>query len=97
MGCREILLSVSVFTPMRGQHPIQEKTMADKPKVKPVCKACGSDEISCDATARWDIDIQNWELSGTFDSKTCDQCGYEKDYCDWITINDERTTHSGTP
>lgn len=48
--------------------------------IKIVCSNCGSDDITCDATTRWDEDTQQWELSGVFDSKTCGACGYEKDY-----------------
>lgn len=57
--------------------------------MKPVCRSCGSDDVTCDATARWDEDTQNWELSGVFDSKTCGQCSYEKDYCDWVVLEEE--------
>lgn len=57
-----------------------------KERLKPVCKSCGSDDVTCDATARWDEDTQNWELSGLFDSKTCGACGYEKDYCNWEVL-----------
>lgn len=68
-----------------------EEVKPDTPakREKPVCNNCGSDDITCDATARWDVDTQNWELSGTFDSKTCGNCGYEKDYCDWVDLPPE--------
>lgn len=57
-----------------------------KQRVTLHCLNCGSDQLSCDATARWDVDTQDWELSGVFDSKTCDDCGYEKDYCKEVPI-----------
>ena len=53
-----------------------------------VCSNCGSDDITCDATTRWDVDTQQWELSGVFDSKTCGNCGYEKDYMKEVPIEE---------
>jgi hypothetical protein len=52
-------------------------------RVKPVCPKCGSDNVACDAAARWDADLQTWSLAGTHDCTTCQDCGYEDDVFLW--------------
>jgi hypothetical protein len=49
------------------------------PAIIPRCPKCGADDISRDATARWDVDTQSWYLSGIFDCQTCEDCGAEGD------------------
>ncbi|WP_240502341.1 hypothetical protein [Sphingomonas panacis] len=49
------------------------------PLVRPLCRTCGSDNLARDAAARWDIIIQDWTITGLFDSTTCDDCGAESD------------------
>lgn len=51
--------------------------MSEKKPVVVVCPECGSPDVSVDATARWDIEAQDWVMSGTFDDRTCGSCGYE--------------------
>lgn len=68
-----------------------------QPKEKPVCPVCKSDDVVVDAVARWDEDTQDWSLSATYDDKTCDACGYSGSNFDWIEIDDEGSTNSGTP
>ena len=41
------------------------------------CPQCGSPDVLCDATARWDFEAQDWSLSGTNDDRTCQSCDYE--------------------
>lgn len=41
------------------------------------CPVCGSPDVAIDATAKWDFETQDWTLSGTFDDRTCQTCGYE--------------------
>lgn len=60
-----------------------------KTKVKLVCRSCGSDNIVADAYARWDIQTQEWEMSSILDNKICESCGYEKNYCDEISIEEK--------
>ncbi|MCP5400481.1 MAG: hypothetical protein H6921_14765 [Sphingomonas sp.] len=48
--------------------------------LKPVCPHCRSDDITRDATARWDPDSRDWSISGLFDCETCGECGAEGDY-----------------
>ena len=47
--------------------------------VRPLCRNCGSENLACDAAARWDIAIQDWTITGLFDSTSCDDCGAESD------------------
>lgn len=46
-------------------------------KVSMHCPSCGSPAILRDAFAEWDVKSQDWLLSATFDSWTCDNCGRE--------------------
>lgn len=51
--------------------------MVDTPnKVKPVCSECGSDDVRADAYAAWNTEVQDWELTQTFDKgSVCESCG----------------------
>ena len=42
-----------------------------------VCDECGSDEVSRDAWADWDIEKQEWVLGAVFDDARCHKCGCE--------------------
>ena len=42
-----------------------------------VCKACGSDQVSRDAWASWDVHSQKWELESVFDQAFCSECDGE--------------------
>lgn len=44
-------------------------------KIKKCCKYCGSENVSIDAAARWNVDTQAWELAALFDNSDCDDCG----------------------
>ncbi len=51
-----------------------------KPRIKMVCKECGSDDVLCDAYAVsvWDVDTQQWEVVNTFDKGAyCNECDGE--------------------
>lgn len=58
-------------------------------KVKLICRSCGSDDIVSDAYARWNVQTQNWDLSAILDNKICENCEYEKNYCDEIPVEEE--------
>jgi len=65
-------------------------------KITIICPKCGSDDVVCDATARWSVENQCWELSGTFDDKTCQQCEYENDsFSDKDLVTGEITPEDG--
>ena len=42
-----------------------------------VCRACGSDDVTADATAAWDSMAGGYSLVGTYDDHTCQGCGRE--------------------
>ncbi|WP_186402124.1 hypothetical protein [Sphingopyxis sp. P1IMeth2] len=48
-------------------------------RARPVCTQCGSDQLVRDASARWDMDAQDWTMSGLYDCTTCNICGGESD------------------
>lgn len=39
-----------------------------------VCETCGSDDVSRDAWADWDVTSQNWVLRVAFDYAQCHCC-----------------------
>ena len=49
----------------------------EQTQIKKCCKYCGSENVSVDATARWNTDTQAWELAALFDNSDCDDCGGE--------------------
>lgn len=51
----------------------------EKQKVTKVCRHCGSENVSVDAAARWNVEAQQWEIAGLFDNSDCDDCGRETD------------------
>ena len=42
-----------------------------------ICAHCRSRDVRRDATAAWNRDTQQWELSGVQDQGYCDDCGGE--------------------
>lgn len=46
-------------------------------KVTFVCSQCGSDDVSRDAWAEWDVDEQQWVLRAAFDHAHCHPCDGE--------------------
>jgi hypothetical protein len=54
----------------------------EKQKVDKVCRHCGSANVSVDATARWNVETQTWEIAGLFDNSDCEDCGRETDVVD---------------
>ena len=42
-----------------------------------VCGTCGSDEVSRDAWANWDVTAQDWVLGAVFDYAQCQRCECE--------------------
>lgn len=39
-----------------------------------VCSKCGSDHVSRDAWADWDVESQDWVLGAVFDAGFCHRC-----------------------
>jgi hypothetical protein len=50
---------------------------AKERKIRIVCGACGSEDVSRDAWGDWDVDIQRWELRTVFDYAHCHRCDCE--------------------
>jgi hypothetical protein len=48
--------------------------MSTKPKIKKVCALCCSEDVAADATARWNVETQEWEMSDLTDTFCCDNC-----------------------
>lgn len=46
-------------------------------KVRMVCSYCGSEDVSKDAWADWDVDRQEWVLRTEFDNAHCHNCDGE--------------------
>lgn len=44
-------------------------------RIQILCATCGSPEVSRDATARWNVGLQDWVLAGVQDQATCEACG----------------------
>jgi hypothetical protein len=42
-----------------------------------VCNSCGSDEVSRDSWADWDVKNQQWVLGSAFDYAHCHKCDGE--------------------
>lgn len=55
--------------------------------VRPLCPACGSDDIVVDANAAWDEAAQSWSLSATCDAQTCQSCWAEGNgFARWVPM-----------
>jgi len=49
-----------------------------KEKFLKVCEGCGSEQVSCDGSARWSVQDQDWELVMLYDKASyCDDCDGE--------------------
>jgi len=46
-------------------------------KIIYICKRCGSDQITFDATAYWDVEKQDFVLTSTQDASWCGGCDGE--------------------
>ena len=49
----------------------------DGKRIAIICGTCGSDEVSRDAWANWDVKAQRWELGSVFDHAHCHRCDGE--------------------
>lgn len=43
-------------------------------KIKIVCSECGSENVVRDATAAWDVELQDWTLCAVQDAGYCNEC-----------------------
>lgn len=51
--------------------------MSTTKRVTYQCPECGSANVGADATATWNDETQDWEVSGVYDCTSCWDCGYE--------------------
>jgi hypothetical protein len=60
-------------------HLRAETMTTTKTQYRFVCHACGSDDVRCDAWARWDVKTQSWrvEADDVFDNAYCNPCDGE--------------------
>ena len=49
-------------------------TRREEPKVRMVCADCGSEDITRDAWAEWNVEAQDWQLGAVFDYAYCHRC-----------------------
>lgn len=56
------------------------------------CSICDGTEINRDATAKWNEEAQEWEMSCTFDSFYCDDCGHEVEIIERLTPAEQEVT-----
>lgn len=52
---------------------------------KPVCSACGSEDVTKDAWAEWDIEKQDWVLQNVYDDTFCQTCE-ESQKVNWLPV-----------
>ena len=65
------------------------RTQGDQSRrtLTPVCAACGSDDIICQATAQWSNEAQEWQLANTFNQPAhCNTCNHDGNLV-WLTLN----------
>jgi hypothetical protein len=46
----------------------------EEPKVRMVCEHCGSEHVTRDAWAEWNVETQDWQLGAVFDYAYCHRC-----------------------
>jgi hypothetical protein len=68
-------------------QPIERKTTNRTARSTPVCAACGSDDIICQATAQWSNEAQEWQLANTFNQPAhCNTCRHDGNLV-WLALN----------
>ena len=45
-----------------------------KPKLRMVCAACSSEQVTREAWAEWNVEVQGWQLGALFDYAFCLRC-----------------------
>lgn len=56
-------------------------------RVEPRCIKCGSRNVTRDANAAWDTELQRWVLGGTMDTMGCENCGSTDTV--WVTAQED--------
>ena len=69
------------------QQPVELKIANRAARATPVCAACSSDDIVCQATAQWSNEAQEWQLANTFNQPAhCNTCNHDGNLV-WLTLN----------
>ena len=69
------------------RQPVELKVAARAARATPVCAACGSDDIICQATAQWSNEAQEWQLANTFNQPAhCNTCSHSGSLV-WQALN----------
>jgi len=65
-------------------------TVVRKPRTKPVCSHCGSDDVLCDAYAQWDTENQEWALVTEFPNYVCNsgECDGSECSVNWVPVEE---------
>lgn len=61
----------------QGSLIIAAVAEGEAPRVEHACERCGGIAVTRDAWAEWDVSVQAWVLSETFDFAFCHQCHRE--------------------
>ena len=73
--------------PSERAQPPELKVANRAARSTPVCAACGSDDIICQATAQWSNEAQEWQLANTFNQPAhCNTCQHDGNLV-WLTLN----------
>ena len=49
-------------------------SLREERKIRIVCGTCGSETVTRDAWAEWDVGAQNWALGAVYDYAYCHNC-----------------------
>ena len=49
----------------------------DRKRVTYLCERCGSNHVTLDAWAEWNVEQQEWVLGATYDHTYCHKCDSE--------------------
>lgn len=69
-------------------------------KIRMQCAKCHSENVSRDASAKWDEDAQEWSLAAVYDAAACDDCGNSRATIEEVPLspasNDEAKRDAGS-
>lgn len=84
---RTTLINPFELAEERERPQIIERKAPRAGRSTPICAGCGSDDITCHATAQWSNEAQEWQLANTWDRPVhCNTCNSD---CNpvWLTLN----------
>ena len=58
---------------------------------QPVCRYCQSDNVQIDSMSSWDIESAAWVTTAEYDNGTCQDCGEDQKYFDWLPVDQSKT------